>query len=283
MGGANVVSRRRTVNDPGTWPSGVLQTRDEQRRAPLDVLSRGRFRSGQAGVGRRSGESRRARPEALGRPRLPDERPRDRCAHAGAHRHRQGWPGARPRAHRRGDLRLRQPQEPGRSVQGRGRPAARRDQRRAPRGEDAAGVRPAHPGRHRQEGLHLDQPRGRRRSGPHLRRHRLQRRRRHHRDVRRGRRHPRAHPRDRRRRSAPCPIAPASPASTARSPTPSSPRRGPTAPGTPGARRAPPTFFPSAPNERPPPPRPSRPSRPRSTTTLAAAGWRRSTRARCRR
>ena len=127
------------------------------------------------------------------------------------------------------------------------RPAARRDQRRAPRGEDAAGVGPAHPGRHRQDGRHLDQPRGRRRSGPHLRRHRLQRRRRHHRDGRRGRRHPRAHPRDRRDASAPCRIAPESRASTARSPTRSSPRRAPTAPGTRGAKRARPTFFPLGP------------------------------------
>ena len=118
---------------------GVLQTRDE-RRAPMDVLSRGGFRSGQAGVGRRPGQSRRARSEAVGRPRLPDHRPGDRRADAGAHRHRQGRPRARPRAHRGGDLRLRQPQEPRRPAQGRGRPAARRHQRRAPRGQDAAGL-----------------------------------------------------------------------------------------------------------------------------------------------
>src|SRR3954471_23325773 len=74
MGCANLVSVSLTVNDPRTSRSGVLQEPDE-RRAPLDVFSRRRFRSGQAGIGRRSRQPRGPRPEAVGGPRLPHQRP----------------------------------------------------------------------------------------------------------------------------------------------------------------------------------------------------------------
>ena len=234
----------------------MLQTRDGSDAHRWTFFRAGGFRSGQAGLGRRFGEPGRARPKALGRPGLPDNGLDIDAAHAGAHRHRQGRPGACPRADRRGGFACNNLKT--RTIcSRRGRPAAGRDQRRAPRGKGPAGVGPAHPGRHRQADLTSITPE----------------------DVGDPARifadtvfngdgvitataaeddATRALIREIAETIGTVPDCSGKPASTARSPTRSSPKRAPIAPGSPGAKRARRMSFPSALTNGRRPPRPWR-------------------------